>query len=365
MCGILLYSFYGLALISNSINGLTLIYPLTLSILIIFFHKKTKINKKTIVFIFLLCTIVSIGLARSDLGQYSIYKALILIIKAISLILIPSFIPLSDKKNFFTGLSRSLFPILIILSFYSLINFSSFNTNNRLEINQLNPIWISRMVLEFLLISIFIKKNSLKRTLSFAIIILPILYTSGSKGPILAFVCVILLYFLTNFNSGKIFLFVTISIPIFVFLWRQTELLNSEFFISRFLSIIPNGSSINEYESNRLVFIPYLLGNFLLSDWFTILVGKGIGQSSFYMFGYIPNIRFYPHNIVIEILLEFGILGLLLFVMLLFQLFSIKSNFRYFLLYYLINSMFSGDIILNEFIFLYAGFIYSSKMKML
>ena len=134
------------------------------------------------------------------------------------------------------------------------------------------------------------------------------------------------------------------------------------YFTQRFLTIIPDTSDINAMEENRLYFIPIILNNFFNQDLITILFGSGVGNTSKIFYGKYLNGRFYPHNILVEILCEFGLLFLLWISITTINFYKKnKSIFKFIFLFFVLNAMFSGDIILNEFIFLYAGIIISTN----
>ena len=88
-----------------------------------------------------------------------------------------------------------------------------------------------------------------------------------------------------------------------------------------------------------------------------------MGEFSSFFQNSLGNQRFYPHNIVLELLVEFGLLPTLLTLIYAGQLLiKSKSMYKYIFLYFIVNSMFSGDLILNEYIYFYLGMtVYDGK----
>ena len=253
----------------------------------------------------------------------------------------------------------SLFLLVLISMIYTLKDFSLFNSNYRLEIGTLNPIWISRAVLEFFLIYYFFGKPDIKVMVLFGVVAVLILYASGSKGPIVAFILTVFIYNLRSLSYRKKIMYLAIIIPIFASLYSYLAVIvENEFIRDRFFTLIPEGDPDSLIEVNRGIFIPFLLKVFFSSDIITLLFGGGLGNSGFFMYGSSFTFRYYPHNLFVEILLELGLINLILLTtLLIYVIVSNRSLFVYLLIYFTINSMFSGDLILNEFIFLYLGFV--------
>jgi O-antigen ligase len=105
-----------------------------------------------------------------------------------------------------------------------------------------------------------------------------------------------------------------------------------------------------------------------LNDLNNYFIGEGTGNFGFILFGFDSN--GYPHNIFVELFYENGIIGLLLFLSLLFSTLwrSVHINnrikrvlFTVSILFFLFASMTSGDITGNPFLFIfivYANYCY-------
>ena len=108
--------------------------------------------------------------------------------------------------------------------------------------------------------------------------------------------------------------------------------------------------------------IEFVLELALKNIWF----GNGIG--SFGILFLNADEYYYPHNLLLEFYIEYGIIGVLLF-MLPVLLILRKSSLNYITIataFYFINSMFSGDIVGNNFLFIFlylSSFIVNCKKE--
>ena len=112
----------------------------------------------------------------------------------------------------------------------------------------------------------------------------------------------------------------------------------------------------------RFEMIEFVLELALKNIWF----GNGIG--SFGILFLNADEYYYPHNLLLEFYIEYGIIGVLLF-MLPVLLILRKSSLNYITIataFYFINSMFSGDIVGNNFLFIFlylSSFIVNCKKE--
>ena len=264
----------------------------------------------------------------------------------------------TDFYSYFRGLAIS-FLIIIILNFSKILNIDIAELQ-RVEIGLINPIWLARFS-GFLFLYFFVSNLIKFRFLKYSILIalLLIIFLSGSKGPFLALI-ISILYFNKNY-----FKHILIIIPIIFFLIifsNQDGLLNF-YFQKRFLTLNPNQKEITTIiEGDRVDLFITTIINFFQLNILQIFMGIGIGTSSFLYFNFVLNERWYPHNILLELLYEFGPIILFLFLALLFNIFfkSKDKSISIFVLYFFINSLFSGDLPLNSYIFLFL-FIYLKK----
>jgi len=288
-----------------------------------------------------------------------------LLLKFNTLFLIPQLLKKDNILSFAKGLFVLLFFVTLLFFSYSFRSLGSFDYNNRLELGILNPIWISRVCLEmFLLYLLFLRPTIIKSSLLLFIII-PIIYASGSKGPVVSFLFTLILFYFRSkkwsFINFKSIIFLLILIFGYFYLMQFDN-----YFVQRFLILTPEAIDPNSLQESRAYFIPLIVVNFFKSDFITILFGAGVGNTSKIFYSNYVNDRFYPHNILVEILCEFGIIVLFVLIILtvLFYVRN-KSGFKYVFVYFVFNAMFSGDIILNEFIFLYAGLAFAADNQFL
>jgi len=154
------------------------------------------------------------------------------------------------------------------------------------------------------------------------LLFLVILLGLGARGPLLFALIVVVFILLSKryffgFRSPKRSLFIgglsflTLGLLIFQFwdylyplfenTFRRLEILANSAFDSS-----TNDNSIGErYEHFRFT------SNYIFDNFFDFLFGQGVGSYGILFKGF--DVRFYPHNIVLELLFEFGLIGLLLF----------------------------------------------------
>ena len=356
LLGFLLYSINLIGTISPIMSGLSFIYILVLSCFLIFYFKTFQISRKFLIFIYLFLSLYFLSYVLHTKTEYSNYKILMLIIKATALLLIPCFI--KNYENFFRGIFSALLIFVLYALFTSIFSIQNVSVNNRIDLGVLNSIWISRAVLECCLISIFILNKNWKYNVFLFLICLPTIFVSGSKGPLLAFLIVLIIYLykISGLRTKFLYLIIFLSIIFFVAkLSKSSVWFNSDsYIVERFLSVTPESASEGIKAESRTVVWSVSTKNYLNQDLRHILFGLGVGNASKLFYGNYINSRFYPHNLLLEILFEQGLLFLLF--ILSFGYFLIrnnKNNFSYLLIYCFLNAMFTGDIILNEFIFFY------------
>ncbi len=261
----------------------------------------------------------------------------------------------NNYYSFFNGFAL-FFCLFIILNFSVILNIN-LNELQRIEIGVINPIWISRFSGFFILL-IFVFKLYKSKTLQFlfSLILFSIIFLSGSKGPLLA---LLISFIYLNVRYIKVIALVLISF-ILLFTALPSDNLILFFFKKRFLTLNPNQVELTELiEGDRLDLFITTVTNFFNLNILKIFSGIGIGNSSFLYFNSLINERWYPHNSLLEILYESGPFFLLIFLYGLFIIIfkSVNKNISVFVLYFFINSFFSGDLPLNSYLFLFI-FIY-------
>jgi len=254
----------------------------------------------------------------------------------------------------------------------------------------LNPIVIGQYfgfsILSFIFLSRFKKKTKVFRLLLGGVIgiLIILIFLTGSKGPMLALgFSLVLPYVIARGFRVKFtlkFIFFVIVMLVF-FLYLISPLLQggnpsalSTFIQRRFLDTGDTSGSI----SGRMIYLSIAFKHILSRSPLQMIFGNGLGD-----FGFVFDDRFqanYPHNIFVELLYEEGLLGMGLFLFLIYsvirinfkqgrRLFSYKyegTTLYYFLsLFYfsLFASMTSGDIAANFFVFVSILFVYKATKR--
>ena len=204
----------------------------------------------------------------------------------------------------------------------------------RVSILGANPIALSRTLaaIAAMVTVIGIRRKGFQQLLSL-IILIPILLaivSTGSRGPLLSYflgmIIFTILFELKNFKFRSFFSISTSILFVIILFNILPENLTSRFVnIAQGDNILSSAGFENVNTINsRLDF--YLMSiNTWISDFKTFAVGLGSGGfSSLFLW---RDFRWYPHNIFLEILVEFGIIGI--FLILTFMFFSIKQLITY------------------------------------
>jgi hypothetical protein len=236
----------------------------------------------------------------------------------------------------------------------------------------------------FNLILLIIHKNLFKKQILRYTLLLANLFTlfsSGGRGGIVAFIIVLILYssykiilslILKGFSLNIKKVFTTIAVFLFIFyfhIYAYNKLKIYEDLINRSkyrLELLFNsfqeqhrGNSINE----RIKMINYSLEE-INKDLKSIVIGYGV--SSFAIMYYGRDDRGYPHNILLEIWFETGIVGLLIFniwlLLIIFRNFDEKIFWLF--LYLLINILKSSSLTdIRVFFFILALFVVVTEKR--
>jgi len=217
-------------------------------------------------------------------------------------------------------------------------------------------IWLSRLVAiaALYLLTVIIDSRKYRYIPVFLVFIMS-MFMIGSRGPFLSFALAGMAYFiLRNRKNGmaifmSIILFVSFSTLFFVF-QNLTE--GAASFLSH-----GKAGSISDVKVDRFgVYAP----TFGLIETAPVL-GLGLGNWST-VFSRVYNVGFedeysYPHNIVLEILSELGIVGILLFLLLFLpikkRLFTLDNRYNIYILMAFLFAMTSSDITQNSAVFLF------------
>lgn len=352
--GILTYSSYGMGLFFPAITGLSII-PIIVLVILLFTTKECLIDKKLFIFTSLFIGFYFLSFLWFDIHDYSSYKTIMLITKVVPLILIPCFVR-QHISLYLRGVWLMLLFFLAVVFCMTIANISSIDIHTRIEFGVFNPIWISRAILECFLLSMLIMNLSRTRLIVQIILSALIIYASGSKGPLLAFIVVLFLEYVDRIKSfQKRILFQIVCVFIFIGALLGVGLLPQDsFIVQRFLTSVPEGSSEGIIEHSRVVVWPNTLARLTEQNILNWLIGNGPGSFPSFYYGQESDIRMYPHNSILEVIIENGLLALIMISA--FFIYTYKksiSNLKYIFLFFVLNSFFSGDLLLNEYIFLY------------
>lgn len=284
--------------------------------------------------------------------EYSSYKISMLFVKIVPWFIIP--FVLKDKiYDFILGIWFCLFLQIIIVSIIAIKNIHQINLNNRLEVGVINPIWISRSAFELCMLTYYIGIFSSKKLYTFLFVAaLIITYASGSKGGIFSFLIIYVLWIFKRFTLKKKIIAGVFGI---LFLTILINTISKDSYIyQRFFSVMPESSSKESLEESRIVIWSESIMKMGEEDFSSLLFGHGIGSFPNFYYDSDDIGRSYPHNIVLEVLIENGLIFLILICCITYALIrKCKSPLLLLFFYYLINAMFSGDLLLNEYLFLY------------
>ena len=152
----------------------------------------------------------------------------------------------------------------------------------------------------------------------------------GARGPLLFIIIVMLLYFLmqqkidTTVSIKNLFLsfFAILILISFIVLYKDQvhELLRASF---QRMSLLFTGFSSNSHDFGISVNVRFLLlkqaFSIIFSSPLNIIFGTGIGSFGLLTLG--EDIKEYPHNFILEIWCELGLVGLSIFILLMIFIF--------------------------------------------
>lgn len=357
--------FFGVNILTTGIHLYMYIF-LPFFICIFFRRRPLHIDTTNLLFvaIFILITINVLLHKDEIIWSMSKYKAFIMSMLAFMSVKILVSIYNGERLSFkiVNGLvicNSVLLLLFILLNFKELV--TNFKLNYRFETEALNPIWLGRIVSETMLSYLILWNNTAKKSLkylivAFEILLLFVLILTGSKGPLFSLFVVVFLYYVVisrkknRYVDKRQIMFLLViffSIVVLMFIVNQGELR----FIAERFSLASIFNSAQGHRVHRYLFtisnIPqHFFGGFGLGSWGDYY--WGIEQFD------------YPHNILLEIQFEIGLLGSLLFILIIYKiLFCSKWKDNVFLFYFVLElgfAFFSGDFCGgNRGLFLYMG----------
>lgn len=326
-------------------------------------------------YIVMLLVILCIGVLYTNAPNYGISKIFILYTWIIlflfyGLIIVNNF-EIYAKASVFCGI---IFVLLLFGKYGNPISFlqSMQGETLRLGIEEdtgmyggLNPIWVGRYLGFIFLMALFIVKKKSRNLLLYGFMVILFLYmvASGSKGPIISLVGGCLILFANDkvsVNIRTIFLLILVFAALF-FLLYAIDFFSTPFYINRF-----SRGSTSAVDREGLIELALNFSGILI-----FLFGTGTGN-----FGYVikhADARFYPHNIVVELFYENGIISLIVLALMYISVIKcyrliFKSRKLQMLcalvVYFVLNSMFSGDLLSNEYFFIFFILFHLEKLMM-
>ena len=341
-----------------------------------FMKYKNYIKPNIFILLTLLIGFGYFSLIYTQAPNYGLYKISYFTLKVLVIIAALPFI--SENKTTFNKMFIVTFTLIIGLAIYkysiTVLNVTNLNRWGRFgaNIDAVNPIFIGRYfglaTIFYLVTYIRSSIRSIKIiTLVLLIISIQFVFVTGSKGPLFGLIlCLIILVFMKYKNKPwkpLLFFGLLILLP---YLISYVDIVN--FFIKNDFLFFRYIETSGSYESRTGV-ISLTMEAYFKSHFIYQLFGHGSG-GTVYLLNQIdaPN---YPHNILVEILYEYGIAGLILFVTLLYKIIQplIKSKQIYtdieltqlwlVFIFLFLNSQVSGDLDSNAFLIAFLIILHS------
>ena len=351
---------YLLGAFGFEVKGVFIIYiVLLLLVFLINGDGKVTLNKWTGILLLLVFLLPILFVKSVSISEYSQYKTIFFLLKCGPIVLFPLFLK-EYIMSFIKGYWIACFIFLCIVAMKSIPFIADASVNNRFQIGLLNPIWISRFIMEGLLITIIVLKK--KRIVFYYLLLsLPVFYVCGSKGPFLAGIFSFITYLFFNKKIFKQKAIILVSVFLLGFMVPKVlDFSDGSYITQRFLRAVPDKASKSLIEESRVVVWPTSLLKLRDVSVQKLLFGHGFGRYGDFYYNN-TTFRFYPHNLLLELLIECGIIYLIIFFLYILSFHSVNV-FSYLFYFSFFNAMFSGDILLNESIFLYLSLTFAYKV---
>lgn len=363
--GFALYSHYVIGAMFADISGLTLLPIFALIGAAVYGAGGMTIHRVSLAYAAAILLVYTAYFIFFDWTEYALFKYGMFLLKALPLLLMGSLI-IQHQGSYFRGISLALLVFLGICFLYLALADLTAGVNHRLEIGVFNPIWISRGLFELVLILAIVLQPARRYTLAVFVASVGVAYYAGSKGPILAFLVTYFLWLRSGGMMGgskvkKLLLYASLfATPVIIYFAVDP----TSYVFQRFFLPVPDGTSAELVEASRTTVWPATVSLFFGQDLMPLLFGNGVGSFPQFYFGNGADFRYYPHNLLLELLVEHGaLLTLAGCVFLTRKIRNSQSKFKYLLIYFLINSLFSGDLVLNEYIFFYLGLVIADGVQ--
>lgn len=208
-----------------------------------------------------------------------------------------------DKFIQYSHLFLTIYFLLVVINI-DLAN-SMYSLTNNYDSGE-NRIVLSRFLFIYILLSLYLSKGN--RVMLFAILSAVSLYLfAAARGPLLALILSLVTYLLFNYKkvmTGKVFYLFMIMLSSCIFItvtyFDMDELFENIIILDRLF----NTENIEASSRGKLFFA--IFEHFQALEFKEIFLGYGVGDSILHIG------HKYPHNILIELFFEMGVLGLLL-----------------------------------------------------
>lgn len=250
-----------------------------------------------------------------------------------------------DRALFHRHAVISSLLVLLVFTTVAIINPLK-DVSGRLAITGLeNTIYFAQAYgLSFLIIMLF-GRTIFPRVFYFSLVFIFGLtfFSIGSRGPVVALLVSVFYYLLKNSSFRTLLITMCVAGALIMLLFSFS---NSYLFETNFYSIY-----------HRFDFNSQAISTVFLNNLDGLLFGYGIGGAGVVILG--RDIEFYPHNLFIEVLLEYGLLGLALFLFAVITVLRQKNDMLISIcfIYALCFSMFSGDLVSNSLVFVFLSIL--------
>jgi O-antigen ligase len=281
--------------------------------------------------IFLIYFFIRAFIPGEGFSEYGLFKLVVFFLKGV----LPSalfIIWLDNREEELQKLELIFFIFGLFLSLLTVYNYFIFH-EARTSVLGINPIWLARYIAIGLIALVNLSFKYYYKILLGIIMFMGMLPT-GSRGPLLILILVLLIRIILYLKEkypgrGYLVLLVVVLILVSVIIYQD--------FFTR-------GSENILEEHNVRVRID------LYREAFADFMNNPISGSGSGSFNY--QIHNYPHNIILELLAETGLIGLILFFYALKpgETFNFKNRFSDYFVFAFLASLVSGDIAKNSFI---------------
>ena len=239
------------------------------------------------------------------------------------------------------------------------------SSNERLSVLGGGPIVFARWMNVGIIIIFFLQKRLSFKFIFLMLFFLILSLAAGSRGPILSLIVTALLYCVLNFK--KLFL------PIIVLLISIGFIITTTQFKTSFLNVGKTKRLITKDSRSKNARLVFIYRSFDLIKVYPLGVGLGNWQTYANKFDAKHLLKHqYPHNLILEIFVELGLVTGILFLIVLIKLIffsynrmqkynSLQNTFfplLFYLQFYLIlNSFFSGSLVDSRLLFVIMAMI--------